>query len=97
MVKKLKQKTLDVYKVVAELTWRGFGIFLFIMGGSAGLGAALTGSWLNGIVIAWGALMLSVVATIGYAIATTGRATRDDVARGARDAIEKAKSDSSKK
>jgi len=31
-----------IYEVVAELTWRGFGIFLFILGGSAGVGAALT-------------------------------------------------------
>jgi hypothetical protein len=80
-----------VYEVLAELAWRGFGIFLFILGGSAGVGAALTGSWLNGVIIAWGTLMLGVVAAIGYAIATTGRATRETVAKGAIDAVQKAK------
>ena len=80
-----------VYEVVSELIWRGFGIFLFILGGSAGVGAALTGSWLNGVLVAWGTLMLGVLAALGYAIATTGKATRADVAKGAIDAIQKAK------
>jgi hypothetical protein len=34
--------------------------------------------------------MLSVVAAVGYAIATTGSATRETVAKGANDAIQKA-------
>lgn len=79
-----------VLEVLGELAWRGFGIFLFILGGSAGVGAALTGSWLNGVLVAWGTLMLGVLAAIGYAIATTGKATRLDVAKGAIDAIQKA-------
>jgi hypothetical protein len=79
-----------VWEVVSELLWRGFGIFLFILGGSAGVGAALTGNWLDGVVIAWGTLMLGVLAAIGYAIATTGKATKADVAKGASDAIQKA-------
>jgi hypothetical protein len=79
-----------VWEVVSELLWRGFGIFLFILGGSAGVGAALTGSWLDGVVIAWGTLMLGVLAALGYAIATTGKATKADVAKGASDAIQKA-------
>lgn len=94
---KLKAKALAVYEVVAELTWRGFGIFLFILGGSAGVGAALTGSWINGVLVAWGTLMLGVVGAIGYAIATTGRATRADVAKGSADAIQKAQTDSKNK
>ena len=80
-----------VLGVVAELAWRGFGIFLFILGGSAGVGAALTGSWINGVAVAWGTLMLGVLGALGYAIATTGKATRADVAKGASDAIQKAK------
>jgi hypothetical protein len=80
-----------VWEVVSELLWRGFGIFLFILGGSAGVGAALTGSWFDGVIIAWGTLMLGVLAALGYAIATTGKATRADVAKGASDAIQKAK------
>jgi hypothetical protein len=79
-----------VVAVLGELAWRGFGIFLFILGGSAGVGAALTGSWVNGVLVAWGTLMLSVVAAIGYAIATTGTVSRADVAKGANDAIQKA-------
>jgi hypothetical protein len=77
--------------VLAELLWRGFGIFLFILGGSAGVGAALTGSWVNGVLVAWGTLMLSVVAAVGYAIATTGSVSRADISKGANDAIQKAK------
>jgi hypothetical protein len=80
-----------VWEVVSELLWRGFGIFLFILGGSAGVGAALTGNWFDGVIIAWGTLMLGVLAAIGYAIATTGKATKADVAKGASDAIQKAK------
>lgn len=85
-----------VYEVVAELTWRGFGIFLFILGGSAGVGSALTGSWVNGVLIAWGTLMLGVLAAVGYAIATTGKATRETVAKGAVDAVQKAKEQAEK-
>lgn len=94
---KLKAKVSDVLGVVASLSWRGFGVFLYILGGSMGVGAALTGNWLTGVLVAWGTLMLGVISVLGYAIATTGKATKDDVARGARDAIEKAKSDSEKK
>lgn len=83
-----------VYEVVSELVWRGFGIFLFILGGSAGVGAALTGSWVNGILVAWGTLMLGVLGAVGYAIATTGQVSRADVAKGASDAIEKAREQS---
>lgn len=86
-----------VTSVLSELLWRGFGIFLFILGGSAGVGAALTGSWINGILVAWGTLMLSVIAAIGYAIATTGRVSRADVAKGANDAIKKAEQADTKK
>jgi hypothetical protein len=85
-----------IYEVVAELTWRGFGIFLFILGGSAGVGAALTGSWINGVLVAWGTLMLGLLGAVGYAIATTGKATRETVAKGAQDAVEKAEKQADK-
>ena len=96
MKKLIIDKAKAVYEVVAELAWRGFGIFLFILGGSAGVGSALTGSWVNGVLIAWGTLMLGVLAAVGYAIATTGKATRDTVAKGAVDAVQKAKEQSEK-
>lgn len=85
-MKRVKQ----VWQVVAELLWRGFGLFLFILGASAGVGAVVTGSWLNGVVIAWSTLMLGVIGAIGYAIATTGSATRSTVAKASQDAVQKA-------
>jgi hypothetical protein len=96
-MKTVQDRLKAVTGVLSELLWRGFGIFLFILGGSAGVGAALTGSWINGILVAWGTLMLSVVAAIGYAIATTGRVSRADVAKGANDAIQKAEQADTKK
>ena len=77
--------------VLTTLAWRGFGIFLFILGGSVGVGAALTGNWLDGVIIAWGTLMIGVIGAIGYAIATTGTVTKADVAKASNDAIQKAK------
>jgi hypothetical protein len=90
MKETIKERIKAIYEVFAELIWRGFGIFLFILGGSAGVGAALTGNWLDGVVIAWGTLMLGVIAAIGYSIATTGKVTKATVAKGANDAVQKA-------
>lgn len=86
----MKNRVKQIIDVLAILAWRGFGIFLFILGGSAGVGAALTGNWLDGVVIAWGTLMIGVIGAIGYAIATTGQVTRADVAKASNDAIQKA-------
>lgn len=85
-MKRVKQ----VWVVVAELLWRGFGLFLFILGASAGVGAVVTGDWFNGVIIAWSTLMLGVIGAIGYAIATTGSATRSTVAKASQDAVQKA-------
>ena len=85
-MKRVKQ----IWSVVAELLWRGFGLFLFILGASAGVGAVVTGSWLNGVVIAWSTLMLGVIGAIGYAIATTGSVSRSTVAKASQDAVQKA-------
>ena len=87
---KVYVKFRQVVEVVGAIAWRGFGIGLFILGGSAGVGSALTGSWINGVLVAWGTLMISVIGVVGYAIATTGKATREDVAKGAIDAIKRA-------
>ena len=91
-MKRVKQ----VWLVVAELLWRGFGLFLFILGASAGVGAVVTGSWLNGVVIAWATLMLGVIGAIGYAISTTGVVTRSTVAKASQDAVQKAQEASKK-
>ena len=91
-MKRVKQ----VWLVVAELLWRGFGLFLFILGASAGVGAVVTGDWFNGVIIAWSTLMLGVIGAIGYAIATTGTATRSTVAKASQDAVQKAQEASKK-
>jgi hypothetical protein len=91
-----KSRAKDVVAVMATLAWRGFGIFLYILGGSMGVGAALTGNWVTGVLVAWGTLMLGVIGVIGYAIATTGKATKEDVAKGSQDAIQKAKDSAEK-
>jgi hypothetical protein len=88
--------TKNVVEVLASLAWRGFGIFLYILGGSMGVGAVLTGNWLTGVMVAWGTLMLGVIGLVGYAIATTGKATKEDVAKGSQDAIQKAKDSAEK-
>lgn len=93
----LKDRSAQIITVLAALLWRGFGIFLFILGGSMGVGAALTGSWLTGVLVTFGTLMVGVVGSLGYAIATTGRVTPADVSKSANDAIKKAQEDSAKK
>lgn len=80
-----------ILAVVATLLWRGFGLFLFILGGSAGVGAVVSGSWITGVVIAWGTLMIGVIGAVGYAIATTGHADSGTVEVAVQDAVQKAK------
>lgn len=80
----------QVAAVLADLAWRGFGLFLFILGGSAGVGAIATGNPFTGVLIAWGTLMVGVIGALGYAIVTTGKASKDDTAKAMRDAVEKA-------
>jgi hypothetical protein len=86
----MKERIDAVVAVLGSLLWRGFGLFLFILGGSAGVGAVVSGSWLTGVVIAWGTLMIGVVGAIGYAIATTGRADSLTVETAVQDAVQKA-------
>lgn len=87
---KAKNRMSEVVAVVLELIWRGFGLFLFILGGAAGTGAIVTGSWVDGVLIAWITLMLGVIGAVGYAIATTGSASKETVARATQDAVQKA-------
>jgi hypothetical protein len=96
MSKSLKTRAKAVSAVVGAVVWRGFGLFLFIAGGAAGTGAIVTGSWVDGVVIAWATLMLGVIGAIGYAIATTGEATPDVVAKASQDAVQKASEKSAK-
>jgi len=86
----MKQRIKEVAGILGELAWRGFGILLYIIGASAGTGALITGDPFMGIFIAWGTLMLGIVGALGYAIATTGKASKATIAKGAQDAIQKA-------
>ena len=86
----IKNRSKAVLEVVATLIWRGFGLFLFILGGAAGTGAIVTGNWLDGVIIAWLTLMVGVVGAVGYAIATTGKADSETVANATNDAVKKA-------
>ena len=87
---RIKTRLNAVGGVLGAIAWRGFGLFLFILGGAAGTGAVVVGDWVTGVVIAWATLMLGVIGAIGYAIATTGAATEQDVAKAAQDAVQKA-------
>ena len=82
--------------VFAALVWRGFGLFLFILGGSAGVGAVVSGSWITGVVIAWGTLMIGVIGALGYAIATTGHADQSTIHAAVNDAVKKVEADREK-
>ena len=86
----MRERFEEVLLVLGALVWRGFGLFLFILGGSAGVGAVVSGSWITGVVIAWGTLMIGVVGAIGYAIATTGKASSLTVEDAVKDAVQKA-------
>ena len=86
----IKNRAEAVVEVVATLIWRGFGLFLFILGGAAGTGAIVTGNWIDGVIIAWLTLMIGVIGAIGYAISTTGSVSSETVARATQDAVQKA-------
>jgi hypothetical protein len=92
----MKTRINEVLAVFATLVWRGFGLFLFILGGSAGVGALATGNPLMGVLIAWGTLMIGIIGAIGYAIATTGRADTITVESAVKDAVQKAQEQAKK-
>ncbi len=86
----VKSRLRAVYGVLGAVAWRGFGLFLFILGGAAGTGAIVAGSWVDGVLIAWMTLMLGIIGAIGYAIAVTGKVDADVVAKASQDAVQKA-------
>lgn len=85
----MKERLIAILEVLGYVAWRGFGIFLYILGGSAAAGAAVTGDLLTGVYIAWLTLMLGIVGAIGYSIAVTGKASKETVHVAANDAIKK--------
>lgn len=86
----IKSRLQAVYGVLGAIVWRGFGLFLFILGASAGTGAVVVGNWVTGVLIAWFTLMLGIVGAVGYAIAVTGKVDVADVAKASQDAVQKA-------
>jgi hypothetical protein len=86
----IKSRLRAVWGVLGAILWRGFGLFLFILGGAAGTGAIVTGDWFTGVAIAWLTLMLGVLGAIGYSIAVTGEADAATVAKATQDAVQKA-------
>lgn len=85
----MNERLSAVLSVLATLVWRGFGVFLFIIGGAAGSGAVITGDPFTGVLIAWTTLMVGIVGAIGYAIAVTGSVSSEDVAKATQDAVQK--------
>lgn len=85
----MQERIKQVLDIMGTLAWRGFGVFLFIVGGAAGSGALITGDPFTGILIAWSTLMLGIVGAVGYAIAVTGKVTKNDVAKATQDAVQK--------
>jgi hypothetical protein len=93
----MKERITEVFAVLGTLVWRGFGVFLFIIGGAAGSGAVITGDPFTGILIAWTTLMVGIVGAVGYAIAVTGSVSSDDVAKATQDAVQKFQEEKDKK
>jgi hypothetical protein len=85
----MRDRLNEILAVFGTLVWRGFGVFLFIIGGAAGSGAVITGDPFTGVLIAWTTLMVGIVGAIGYAIAVTGSVSADDVAKATQDAVQK--------
>ena len=85
----MKERIQEVLAVLGTLVWRGFGVFLFIVGGAAGSGAVITGNPVTGILIAWTTLMVGIIGAVGYAIAVTGSVSSEDVAKATQDAVQK--------
>jgi hypothetical protein len=85
----MQERINKIIAIIGALAWRGFGVFLFIVGGAAGSGALITGDPFTGILIAWSTLMLGVVGAVGYAIAVTGTVTTQDVEKATKDAVQK--------
>lgn len=92
----MNERAKAVIEVLGTIVWRGFGLFLFVLGSAAGVGSLVTGSPLTGILVAWGTLMMGVIGAIGYAIAITGKASTKTVETAVKDAVQKFEADSKK-
>lgn len=96
MPNNIKSRLKAVYGVLGAIAWRAFGIFLFILGASAGTGAVFVGDWFTGVIVAFATLLLGLISAIGYAIAVKGEVTKEDVAKASQDAVQKAQEQAKK-
>ena len=92
----MQERIKEIIAIIGALAWRGFGVFLFIVGGAAGSGALITGDPFTGILIAWSTLMLGIVGAVGYAIAISGKVTKTDIEKATKDAVQKHEEESKK-
>lgn len=92
----MKERLKAIGEVLGAIAWRGFGLFLFVIGAAAGTGAVVASSWIQGVLIAWGTLMIGVIGAVGYAIAVTGQVDKNVVAKATQDAVQKVQADAEK-
>lgn len=92
----MNERLKAVLEVLGAIAWRGFGLFLFVIGAAAGTGAVVASSWVQGVLIAWGTLMIGVIGAVGYAIAVTGSVDKDVVAKATQDAVQKVQAEAEK-
>jgi hypothetical protein len=68
-----------ILSLLLQIVWRSFGLALIAVPIGAGAGAAWSGSWVNGALIAFATAFLTVSSVLGVAIASTGKLTTKNV------------------
>ena len=72
-------KNKAILALLLQIVWRSFGLALIAVPIGAGAGAAWSGSWINGALIAFATAFLTVSSVLGVAIASTGKLTTQNV------------------
>ena len=72
-------KNKAILALLGQIVWRSFGLALIAVPIGAGAGAAWSGSWVNGALIAFATAFLTVSSVLGVAIASTGKLTTQNV------------------
>lgn len=77
----------QVIAVISAFIWRAFGLYLMVIGVGAIGGAFVSTVW-QGINTMWVGAVVVAVGYMGFRIATTGRATIEDVVTAMRKAVQ---------
>lgn len=77
----------QVVAVIAAFVWRAFGLYLMVIGVGAIGGAFVSTVW-QGINTMWVGAVVVAIGYLGFRIATTGKATIDDVVVAMRKAVQ---------